>query len=89
MTDGQSEIGARQDAERMELTERQADLVEAIREHWKQWGYGPSFQDLADKMLVSKAMVQKYVELLVARGVLLQTPRVARSLRIADKIDRL
>lgn len=65
------------------LTGRLQQIVEAVDGHWRMRGYAPTIREVADIIGVeSTSTVQFHVDRLVARGVLLRTPRAQRSLRL-------
>lgn len=68
-----------------ELTERQAEVLAWIANWWEQWGYGPSVRDVADGLGVSVNAANEHIRRLVNRGVLRQTPGIARSIRPVHK----
>lgn len=66
----------------MELTDRQREVVDFIRQWWAEHGYGPSLQDMADGLAISKPVALGTVRRLKRLGAVKYTPRVARSTRL-------
>jgi SOS-response transcriptional repressor LexA len=64
-----------------QLTERQARVVETIRNYTDTHGYGPAVRDLADELGISSAGAQRHLDALRRKGAITRTPGVARSLR--------
>ena len=66
------------------LTDRQSEVVEFIRQWWKDHGYGPSLADLAMGLSISKPTALETVRRLKRLGVVKYTPRIARSTRLPE-----
>lgn len=66
------------------LTSLQQEVVDAIDQWWNEKHYGPGLQDIADRLTISKSAARNYIETLCQRGVLMRTPRIARSIRVSD-----
>jgi repressor LexA len=71
----------------MNLTPKQLEVVELIRECRAINGYSPTMQELAEELGVSKVTVFERIEALIRKGALLREPNRARSLSIATKFD--
>jgi len=71
---GRSGIG------RMELSKRQRDTLQAIRNYRERWGIAPSFDELAETLGVTKPTVRQHIRALRRKGYIRQTPGVPRSL---------
>lgn len=58
------------------------DVYRLIVTHWETKGYAPSYSELADILMVSKATIHTHVQRLIADGRVLMEAGVARSLRL-------
>jgi len=70
-----------------DLTERQSEVVEFVREWWAEHGYGPSMQDIADGLTISRASAHQRVRALAKHGVLHYRPHTCRTTRLTE-IDK-
>jgi len=69
----------------MDLTRRQKDCLEAIKEHIQEYGYPPTWQELAKKMGVKQnRTVQKHLEALRSKGYVKILRGKARGIYPAD-----
>ena len=71
----------------MNLTPKQLEVVELIREYRDENGYSPTMQELSEKLGVSKVTVFERIEALVRKGALTREPNRARSLSIAKQFE--
>ncbi|MDA1008157.1 MAG: transcriptional repressor LexA [Planctomycetota bacterium] len=69
----------------MNLTPRQLQVFQLIRQWRTAHGYSPTMQELADELGVSKVTVFGHVEALVTKGAVTRDPNKARSLAIQDE----
>lgn len=68
----------------MNLTPRQLNILQLIRDSRITHGYSPTMQELADALGISKVTVFEHVEALIKKGALTREPNKARSLSISD-----
>jgi SOS-response transcriptional repressor LexA len=73
----------------MELTDRQSEVAEFIRQWWTEHGYGPSLADLAGGLAISKPTALETVRRLKRLGVVKYTPKTARSTRLAQNLPKV
>ena len=66
------------------LSNRQRDLVEAIKQFQTARGYGPSIRDMATALNVSTTRAANLAEKAADAGALRHDPRVPRSWRVVD-----
>ncbi|HBO56843.1 MAG TPA: repressor LexA [Opitutae bacterium] len=71
----------------MNLTPKQLEVVELIRNHRNTNGFSPTMQELAEELGVSKVTVFERIEALIKKGALTREPNRARSLSIAKQFD--
>ena len=71
----------------LNLTPKQLNILNRIRESRLTRGYSPTMQELADELNVSKVTVFEHVEALIRKGALLRQKNKARSLEIAPDLD--
>jgi repressor LexA len=71
----------------MNLTPKQLEVVEHIRECRTINGYSPTMQELAEQLGVSKVTVFERIEALIRKGALTREPNRARSLSIAPEFE--
>ena len=71
----------------MNLTPKQLEVVNLIREYRSIHGYSPTMQELADQLGVSKVTVFERVQALIHKGALTREANRARSLSIADSFE--
>ena len=71
----------------MNLTPKQLEVVELIRESRMINGYSPTMQELAEQLGVSKVTVFERIEALIRKGALTREPNRARSLSIASEFE--
>ncbi len=69
----------------MNLTPKQLEVVELIRNHRNTNGFSPTMQELAEELGVSKVTVFERIEALIKKGALTREPNRARSLSIAKE----
>ncbi len=72
----------------MNLTPKQLEVVELIRECRVINGYSPTMQELAEQLGVSKVTVFERIEALIRKGALTREPNRARSLSIAHEFEQ-
>lgn len=65
------------------LTERQADVLNAIGEYIDAFGYGPSYRDIAAQTRLSVERVRQHVDRLELLGHIVRESATARSVRLA------
>jgi len=70
----------------MNLTPKQLNIVQRIRDSRIARGYSPTLQELADELGVSKVTVFEHIECLIKKGALNRDPNKARSLSISDSM---
>jgi repressor LexA len=70
----------------MNLTPKQLEVIELIRQCQNDLGYSPTMQELAEQIGVSKVTVFERIEALIRKGALTREPNRARSLSIAKSI---
>ena len=71
----------------MNLTPRQLQIFEFIRDFRTTNGFSPTMQEIADAVGVSKVTIFEHVEALVKKGALTRDRNLARSLSIADDVQ--
>jgi SOS-response transcriptional repressor LexA len=67
-----------------QLSNRQRDLVEAVKEFQSTRGYAPSLRDLAAALSVSTTRAANLAERAAKAGALRHEPHVPRSWRLVD-----
>lgn len=68
------------------LTQRQKEVLQFIAAYLGDYGYPPSYQEIADAFnIASKHGVVRHLEALVRKGFIEKTGTTARSIRILDK----
>jgi repressor LexA len=70
----------------MNLTPKQLEVLELIRQCQNDHGYSPTMQELAEQIGVSKVTVFERIEALIRKGALTREANRARSLSIAEEI---
>ena len=70
----------------MNLTPKQLEVLELIRQCQNEHGYSPTMQELAEQIGVSKVTVFERIEALIRKGALTREANRARSLSIADEL---
>ena len=70
----------------MNLTPKQLEVLELIRQCQNEHGYSPTMQELAEQIGVSKVTVFERIEALISKGALTREPNRARSLSIAKEL---
>ncbi len=70
----------------MNLTPKQLEVIELIRQCQNDHGYSPTMQELAEQIGVSKVTVFERIEALIRKGALTREANRARSLSIAESI---
>lgn len=69
-----------------ELTQREKDILEYIEIFYEDFGYAPSYRDIADGLYLSSTYsIQCHVQHLIDKGYLEVTPKTARSIRLKTK----
>ena len=69
----------------MNLTKRESDVVIFIKEFIEDFGYPPTYRDIADGLFLSSIYsVQRHVMNLVAKGYLEIVPKAHRSFKIVS-----
>ena len=71
----------------MNLTPKQLEVLELIRQCQNDHGYSPTMQELAEHIGVSKVTVFERVEALIRKGALTREANRARSLSIAEELS--
>jgi SOS-response transcriptional repressor LexA len=64
------------------LTERQKDVVEAIRAYWDMYGFAPSHRDLAKILDITPHAVVEHLTRLRVKGWVAFGERKARTIRL-------
>lgn len=72
----------------MNLTPKQLEVLELIRQCQNDHGYSPTMQELAEQIGVSKVTVFERIEALIRKGALTREANRARSLSIAEEITK-
>jgi len=72
----------------MNLTPKQLEVLELIRNCQTENGYSPTMQELAEHIGVSKVTVFERVEALIRKGALTREANKARSLSIAEQYNK-
>jgi len=72
-----------------QLTPRQLQLLEAIAEFQVSRCYSPTIAELACELGISRSTVFEHIAELRRKGLLLASPRRARSLKLSSKAQRL
>jgi hypothetical protein len=68
------------------LTPTQMQVLACIDGYWREYGYSPSMQEVADNMGVSKTTICEHVDALCQKGVLARGSKYkARSLRLRQR----
>lgn len=71
-------------AARVGITRRQNELLAFIAKHCLEYGYSPSYQEIADALGIrSKSGVKRLVDGLIDRGRLEMLPRRSRSMVVS------
>jgi DNA-binding MarR family transcriptional regulator len=71
----------------MTVTERQQQVIDVIVLWWTEKGYGPSLQDIADELGITRPTVYEHYRRLVEAGRVYRTPGVARSITVKESDD--
>ncbi|HUU92463.1 MAG TPA: transcriptional repressor LexA [Phycisphaerae bacterium] len=71
----------------MNLTRRQHDVVEFIRDYVAQNAYAPTMQEIADHLGVSRPTVFEHIEALEARGALTRQATLSRAIELAPELS--
>ncbi len=66
----------------MELTEKQARVLACITQLIRDWGYPPTFQELAQELHLTEKNARDYVLILERKGYLRRQPNVARGITL-------
>ncbi|MBE3134298.1 MAG: transcriptional repressor LexA [Acidobacteria bacterium] len=67
----------------MNLTRRQHDIVQFIRDYVVAEGYAPTMQEIADHLGVSRPTVFEHIEALQAKGALMREALRSRAIQLA------
>ncbi|MDP7006458.1 MAG: transcriptional repressor LexA [Phycisphaerales bacterium] len=70
----------------MNLTPKQIEVLELIRQCQNDHGYSPTMQELAEQIGVSKVTVFERIEALIRKGALTREANRARSLSITEEL---
>ena len=70
----------------MKLTERQIETYNFIYDYILNNGYSPSLKDVSKGIFASKPVAKKHIDALIEKGYIKQTPHIARSIVIINKI---
>ena len=71
----------------MNLTPRQLQIVEFIREYTADAGYAPTMQEIADHLGVSRPTVFEHIEALQAKGALHRQALLSRAIELAPELS--
>jgi len=71
----------------MNLTRRQHDVVEFIRDYVAENAYAPTMQEIADHLGVSRPTVFEHIEALEARGALTRQALLSRAIELAPELS--
>lgn len=71
----------------MNLTPKQVQVLDYIRDCRESQGFSPTMQEIADSMGVSKVTIFEHVEALIDKGALLRDRNKARSLSLPEEDD--
>ncbi len=71
----------------MNLTPRQHDIIEFIREYVAENDYAPTMQEIADRLGVSRPTVFEHIEALEAKGAIDREPVRARGISLAPEME--
>jgi SOS-response transcriptional repressor LexA len=70
----------------MAIIARERQVLDVIKQYHQRHGYGPSYRDIQRLANIKSTVTTKHiVNDLIAKGYLLSTPGVARSLRLTEK----
>jgi hypothetical protein len=69
------------------MTPQQTRVLDLVREHIHATGIAPTYQEIADELIVSKTRIHSLVEKLVAGGQLTRRKHVHRPLGLPDHAD--
>jgi repressor LexA len=70
----------------MNLTPRQLEIVNFIREYVAENGYAPTMQEMADHLGVSRPTIFEHIEALEAKGALRRQATRSRSIELAPEL---
>jgi SOS-response transcriptional repressor LexA len=71
------------------MTPTQKQILDFIVAFRAERGYSPTLQEIADSRGVAKITIHEQVHAMIRKGILVHTPHVKRSLRLAgDKIGQ-
>lgn len=74
--------------EQKPLTKRQKEILDYICTHIEDYGYSPSYREIAENFkLSSVATIAEYINILSTKGYLKKEDAQARSIQIASKSD--
>jgi len=71
----------------MNLTPRQHDIVEFVREYIAENPYAPTMQEIADHLGVSRPTVFEHIEALEAKGALRRQRTMSRAIELAPELS--
>jgi len=66
--------------------DKREQAIRFIGRFWGRKGYGPSIRDVADELRMSVGGTQDLLAKLERDGVVVHAPRIARSLRLVEKV---
>jgi repressor LexA len=69
----------------MDLTEKQAGVLARITQWIRDWGYPPTFQELAQALRLTEKNARDYVLILERKGYLRRQPNVARGITLLQQ----
>ena len=64
------------------MTYKQKITLDFIKKYWKDNGYSPSYQDIANHMMISTTAVKWHVKSLAKRNIVSQIPGASRSITV-------
>lgn len=69
-----------------DLTQRQADVVQFVRDYIAEQHYSPSIRDVAAWFQITPNAALGHINAIEAKGGLVRSPGIARSLRLGDGV---
>jgi repressor LexA len=69
-----------------ELTKKQARVLACITQWIRDWGYPPTFQELAQELRLTEKNARDYVLILERKGYLRRQPNVARGITLLQQL---
>lgn len=67
-----------------ELTERQADIIDYVKDYKDNYGYSPTYTEIADYFGFSSRNAQQHIRAIERKGKIKTTPGISRSIIIID-----